>query len=95
MAERLGGRGDGRLWHNADVPECPRNVRYCSKTGSDVLVMSLTGLDPELTQAGWKSCNAATLRDMHRSAQSMTEHHGSFLRASVEDGFEISRCGIA
>jgi len=35
--------------HEAAVPECPRNVRYCSKTGSDVLIESLTAFDPSDT----------------------------------------------
>jgi hypothetical protein len=32
-------------WHQAAIPACPRNVRCCAKTGSDLLVVSLTADD--------------------------------------------------
>ena len=34
------------FWYEAAVPQCPRNVRCCGKTGSDMLSVSLIGFDP-------------------------------------------------
>jgi len=39
-------------------------------------------------------CRNALRHASKRSVQ-RTEHHGSFLGASVEGGFKNSRCGIA
>jgi hypothetical protein len=37
------------FWHFSAVLACRRNVRCCGKTGSDVLVLSLTAHDPSET----------------------------------------------
>jgi hypothetical protein len=49
----------GRFWHDSDVAACPLNVRSCGKTGSDILVLSLTADDPKPTSIN--SCPATTI----------------------------------
>jgi hypothetical protein len=34
------------LWHESDVPRCPRNVRYRRYIGSEILAASISSFDP-------------------------------------------------